>query len=637
MSCMFFLLFIAAAALATMGLRVSLSPRASFGPRPEGLSFVLSVFVVAVGGFSYLALNDTASLQTIATPDAVTARPILPTIFTVGLRLWILTIGVYLLSALRGVAGLPAWIADLLVIAASYLAIKADPELLLSISASSRPDSGTVPLGPLALPLTILWIWMIARFCAALNRVPVVTGGYLGLVSGLVLLLMTAAGMSQDLFPTTAMAALSGAGLAAFVVSLRSPQLNLGWSSTLAMGFVLGLASARGLLQNTLPAILALALLALVVPLLDVTLVQVRARLRGQNVEWSRSRQRLHETLAARGVPQRKIALLYFVLGLWGCTLAYGLTRWASVGAPNLLVSLLYTVVFLAVIIGGGVGFFSIARLLMRRTPGENVPESIEAFGVKISPVSMDEALDKIEEFIADGTPHHVLTSDANAILTSKTDEDYAGIMRRAAMITPDGFGVIWGARLLNLPIYERVTGVDMVTGVCERAAAKGYRLYILGSEEGVAATAARNLMERYPGLQVVGTHHGFWRRDGKAAGLTIEEADARMAEEIAATKVDVLFVAMGIPMQEKFIAAQLERMQTPVALGVGGSFDVYAGKFNRAPQYVQRVGLEWLYRVWIDPSRWKRMGYVPKFMVVALRTWIFGSKPGTKVTPDAF
>ncbi|RYG56827.1 WecB/TagA/CpsF family glycosyltransferase [bacterium] len=403
------------------------------------------------------------------------------------------------------------------------------------------------------------------------------------------------------------------------------------------MGFVLGLSSAQGLLQNTLPAIVALGVLALGVPLLDVTLVQVRARLRGQSVEWSRSRQRLHEALASRGIPSRKIALLYFALGLWGCSLAYGLTRWGNVGAPNLFVSALYFLIFLAVAVGGAVGFFSISRLLMRRTPDENVPESIEAFGVKISPVSMSEALDKIEEFIADGNPHHVLTSDANAILTSKKDEVYAGIMRRAAMITPDGFGVIWGARLLNLPIYERVTGVDMVTGVCERAAVKGYRLYILGSEEGVAATAARNLMDRYPGLQVVGTHHGFWRRDGKADGLTVEQADEKMAEEIANNRVDVLFVAMGIPMQEKFIAAQLERMKTPVALGVGGSFDVYAGKFNRAPQYVQRMGLEWLYRVWIDPSRWKRMGYVPKFMVVALRTWIFGTKPGTKPTPDAF
>jgi N-acetylglucosaminyldiphosphoundecaprenol N-acetyl-beta-D-mannosaminyltransferase len=244
--------------------------------------------------------------------------------------------------------------------------------------------------------------------------------------------------------------------------------------------------------------------------------------------------------------------------------------------------------------------------------------------------------LDRIEDFVAQGTPHHVLTSDANAILTSRNDPEYAAIMRRAALITPDGFGVIWGARLLNLPIYERVTGVDMVTGICERAAKNGYRLFILGSSEGIAATAAANLMARYPGLQIVGTHHGFWRRDGKAEGLSSDEADAKMAQEIARQRIDVLFVAMGIPMQEKFIAAQLERLQVPVALGVGGSFDVYAGKFNRAPEAVQRLGLEWLYRVWIDPSRWKRMGYVPKFMVVAIKAWIFGPKNGDKATPGA-
>jgi N-acetylglucosaminyldiphosphoundecaprenol N-acetyl-beta-D-mannosaminyltransferase len=634
---MFFLLFLAAAVLVIFGLRISDRARASLGPRPEGLTFVLCVSVVALLGFSYLTLNDPSSRQLLTTPDAVSLRPLIPPLFLIGLQLWLLTVGIYALSALRGMAGLPAWIADLLVITAAYLAMRADPEIMLSLSTSSRADSPTVPLGAFAGILTVGWIWMVARLCAALNRISPVSGGYLGLVAGLIFLLIGATGTAQDAFSSTAMAALCGAGLATFVVALRAPHLNLGWSATLAMGFVLGLCSAQGLLQNTLPAIVALALLTLCLPLLDVTLVQVRARLRGQNVEWSHSRHRLHEALASRGVAPRKIALLYFALGLWGCVLAYGVTRWANNGTPNLFVSLLYTVLFLGVSIGGAIAFFSLARVLMRRTPGEEVPESIEAFGVKISPVSMEEALDKIEDFIADGTPHHVLTSDANAILTSKNDEDYAAIMRRAAMITPDGFGVIWGARLLNLPIYERVTGVDMVTGICERAAAKGYRLYILGSEEGVAATAARNLMERYPGLQVVGTHHGFWRRDGKAEGLTTEQADMKIADEIAANRVDVLFVAMGIPMQEKFIAAQLERMKTPVALGVGGSFDVYAGKFNRAPQYVQRMGMEWLYRVWIDPSRWKRMGYVPKFMVVALRTWIFGSKTGAKPSPDAF
>jgi N-acetylglucosaminyldiphosphoundecaprenol N-acetyl-beta-D-mannosaminyltransferase len=209
----------------------------------------------------------------------------------------------------------------------------------------------------------------------------------------------------------------------------------------------------------------------------------------------------------------------------------------------------------------------------MRRREGEEVPESVEAFGVKISPVSMIEALDKVETFIKTGQPHHVLTSDANAILTSRQDPEYAAIMRRAALITPDGFGVIWGARLLNLPIYERVTGVDMVTGICERAAKNGYKIFIFGSEPGIASTAATNLAVRYPGLQIVGTHHGMVMRE--------PEALAKVIAQIREAKPDVLFVAMGIPLQEKFIAKHLDELGVPVALGVGGSFDVYAGKFR--------------------------------------------------------
>ncbi|RYG63973.1 hypothetical protein EON80_20140, partial [bacterium] len=275
---MFFLLFIAAAILVSLGLLACQSSRASLGPRPEGLCFVLSVSVVALVGFAFLALNDKASLDVITTPEAATARSIFPPVFVIGLKFWFLTLAIYVLSALRGLAGLPAWVADILVIVGAFLAVKTDPELLLSIATSKMADSPNVPLGPLALPLTIGWIWMVARFCAALNRIPAVTGGYLGLVGGLVFLLIGATGTSQDVFPATAMIALCGAGLATFAFSLRSPGFNLGWSATLSMGFVLGLSSAQGLLQNTLPAIVALGVLALGVPLLDVTLVQVRAR-----------------------------------------------------------------------------------------------------------------------------------------------------------------------------------------------------------------------------------------------------------------------------------------------------------------------------------------------------------------------
>jgi N-acetylglucosaminyldiphosphoundecaprenol N-acetyl-beta-D-mannosaminyltransferase len=425
---------------------------------------------------------------------------------------------------------------------------------------------------------------------------------------------------------------LCGAGVVTFALALKRPTVNLGWSATLACGFLLGICSALEAVNTTLPAILCLAVLALGLPLLNVSFVTLRAKLRGESVEWNQQRFRLDEALAFRGVPPRKIATLYFVMGLWGCWLAYLAAHWFFKPQQNAVWFVLYALVWLSFLVGGGFLFFSLARVQMRRRAGENIPERLEAFGIEISPVSMTEALDKIEGFIKSGKPHHVVTSDANAVLTSRSDPEYTGIIRRAALITPDGFGLVWGARLLGLPIYERVTGVDMVTGICERAKSNGYRLYILGSEEGVASTAARNLSQKYPGATFVGTHHGFWRRDGKANGLTVEQADAAMADEIRRATPDVLFVAMGIPSQEKFIAAQLERMNVPVCIGVGGSFDVYSGKFNRAPLTVQRLGMEWLYRVWIDPSRWKRMGYVPKFMLVAVKTWILGDKKAADV-----
>ncbi len=614
---MFFILFVAAAFLTALGLRFSARISIPGGARAEGPGFVLTTLIVGIAGVGFWTLSH---------PESVASGP-LPDELLIGIKLGLLALGIYVLSALRGAAGLPAYVADVLVVGAAFLAIQVAPDVSLSLARSTGP--APVTPGDWSVPLTIAWIWMVSRLCAGLTRLTAITGGYLGLFAGLIFLLIV--GHSSNIFAPALTASLAGAGLAAFAMSLLMPGLNVGWSATLSMGFVLGVCSALGVLQNTWPSIAALGILGLGLPLLNVTLVQVRARLRGSDVEWSQSRQHLHETLLARGVPPQKVAVLYFALGLWGCGLAYFVTHWFNSGTPNAFVAILYTLFLIGVAGGGAVTFFSLARILMRRVPGEAVPDSVEAFGVKISPVSMQEALDKIEGFIAEGTPHHVLTSDANAILTSRDDPEYAAIMRRAALTTPDGFGVIWGARLLNLPIYERVTGVDMVTGICERAAQKGYRIFILGSEEGVAATAARNLMARYPGLQIVGTQHGFWRRDGKAEGLSASEADDRIAGQIAKQRIDVLFVAMGIPMQEKFIAAQLERLNVPVALGVGGSFDVYSGKFNRAPVGVQRLGLEWLYRVWIDPSRWKRMGYVPKFMIVAIKTWLFGPKNGGK------
>jgi N-acetylglucosaminyldiphosphoundecaprenol N-acetyl-beta-D-mannosaminyltransferase len=526
------------------------------------------------------------------------------------------------LSALRVRLNQPAWLADIKIVIASVLCIAVLGEMrrVYSESPLDGPFFGFTA-GHFAL--TLFLMWAITRLTATLNRVPQASGGYFGIVALFVLLFLQKSGSNLSFFPFAAGAAMAGAGLATVPVALKNSQFNLGWPAAFTAGFMLSQAVVFGLPDSTVPTAFALCFLILALPLVDVLFYRVRGNENGPD--------RLHQGLQGRGISPTKIAFLYCAMGLWLAILGYLLLGLSTGGGIGQTIARLFALLFIGA--SGFLLFYSVARILMRRALGEEIPVEIQAFGVKVSAVTMQEALEKIQQFIASRQPHHVVTCDANAILQARQDTEYANIVRNAALATPDGYGVIWGMRLLNYPIYERVTGVDMVTGICEFAAGKNYSIYILGSEPGengepgVAAIAAQNLAEKYPGLRIAGTHHGFWRRDAKQEGISTEEADIRMAEQVREAAPDVLFVAMGIPMQEKFIAAQLQRLNVPVSLGVGGSFDVYSGKFERAPQWVQRIGLEWLYRVFIDPSRWKRMGYVPRFMLLAIKVWLSGKK----------
>ena len=581
--------------------------RRADGFRPEGVAFVGAILICSALGFLSTPRSSLA-----AAPDW-------------GLQVLALTAFLYGLSALRGSRRLAAWMSDAMVVIAALMAIYifGSPR----IGGISLPfGGGFVGTGTFSAGLTVLFVWALARMTASLNRTPQVIGGFLGIVALTLILALHLAPhwpAVDTAFPVMACTALAGAGLASVPVALRMGAFNIGWSASLAMGFLLAQVAVSGLFKNLAFAILGLLLLAFGLPVLDVSFYRLSAAKRGRDVAFDHSRQRLHQVLVKRGLSPLKVSLLYLAsaAALCGLGLLVVLTHGWMFGPRVALIAALFC--------GGFLCFFSVVRILMRRGADEEVPESVEAFGVKISVVSMQQALDRIDGFIQERTPRHVATSDANAILTAQKDPQYAEILRRAALITPDGYGVIWGVRLMNLPIYERVTGVDMVTGICERGARTGHSIYILGSEHGVAARAAANLQAKYPGLKVAGTHHGFWRKEAAEDGLDAQAADARMADVVRAAKPDVLFVAMGIPSQEKFIAAQMERMQVPVSIGVGGSFDVYSGKFNRAPASVQRMGMEWLYRVWIDPTRWKKMGYVPRFMVLAVKTWIFGDRFG--------
>ena len=234
----------------------------------------------------------------------------------------------------------------------------------------------------------------------------------------------------------------------------------------------------------------------------------------------------------------------------------------------------------------------------------------VHILGIRVDNVTYGEALARMEEFIADGRPHLVATVNPEFIMTAQRDPRFAKILNEAHLTLPDGQGLIWAARLLGAPLRERVTGVDTVLRLAELSAERGYRLYLLGAAEGVAAAAARELESRFPGLEIAGTF----------AGSPALAEDDQAVERIRRTRPDVLLVAYGAPHQEAWIHRNLVHLPVPVCMGIGGALDFISGKTKRAPRWVQRLGLEWLHRLAHEPWRWRRMMTLPRFALLVLR-----------------
>ncbi|MCG3210877.1 MAG: UDP-N-acetyl-D-mannosaminuronic acid transferase [Anaerolineae bacterium] len=219
--------------------------------------------------------------------------------------------------------------------------------------------------------------------------------------------------------------------------------------------------------------------------------------------------------------------------------------------------------------------------------------------GVNIHAVTNAQTLALIEEFIASGRPHQLCTVNPEFAVRAQSDAEFKAIINRAALALPDGIGLLKAARFLGqTPLPERVAGSDLVIRLAELSHQKGYRIYFLGAMPGVAEQAAANLRQKFPGLQVAGTF----------AGSPAIEQNEDIVRRILPTRPDILLVAYGAPNQDKWIARNLDRLQIPVCIGVGGSFDFLAGVVARAPGWVQRLHLEWLHRLAQQPSRWRRI-----------------------------
>lgn len=237
----------------------------------------------------------------------------------------------------------------------------------------------------------------------------------------------------------------------------------------------------------------------------------------------------------------------------------------------------------------------------------------LELFGVPVDALTREQALARCEDLLAAPAAGAalVLTPNPELIMRAGRDPDLLSAARAAALALPDGVGVVWAARRAGCPCPERVPGVEFMGDLLARAAATGRGVFFLGARPEVVAAAAERAVLRHPGLRVAGLADGYFP----------PEAEPEIVRRIAASGAELLFVGLGVPAQERFLHRHRDALgSVRLAMAVGGSFDVLAGATRRAPPLVRRAGLEWLWRLAAQPSRWRRQLALPRFAWAVLR-----------------
>lgn len=232
----------------------------------------------------------------------------------------------------------------------------------------------------------------------------------------------------------------------------------------------------------------------------------------------------------------------------------------------------------------------------------------IDILGVPFDNVTMDGAVDLAMEAISARRGVYVVTPNPEIVMAAREDPALMEAVRGAALVLPDGIGVIYGGKILGTPLKEKTPGIDFAVKVMERLSQTGGSVFLFGAKPGVAEQAGEHLKARFPGLIVAGTHDGYFTDDGP------------IVDAINAARPDLLLVCLGSPKQELWMAQHAGRLNVGLMAGLGGSLDVFAGVVERASERWQKLGLEWLYRLLKEPKRIGRMMKLPKFVLCAVK-----------------
>lgn len=230
--------------------------------------------------------------------------------------------------------------------------------------------------------------------------------------------------------------------------------------------------------------------------------------------------------------------------------------------------------------------------------------------GIPVTLLDMPGTVAAIDEMIASGTPSMVVTANATSAVMAHDDAVFRDDVLGAKLITVDGAGIQWALERKGMKNIAKVAGVELVEQLCNLSSDKGYRIFLLGGEPGVAEIAAEKLRLKFPGCNIVGVRNGYFPASD----------DDVVAQEVAEFKPNILLVGMGMPRQERFIMKTKHITGAPVQIGVGGSFDVLSNKAKRAPEAWQKLRIEWLWRALIQPSKFKKLAALPRFMWMVVR-----------------
>ncbi|MGD9569522.1 MAG: WecB/TagA/CpsF family glycosyltransferase [Sedimentibacter sp.] len=247
--------------------------------------------------------------------------------------------------------------------------------------------------------------------------------------------------------------------------------------------------------------------------------------------------------------------------------------------------------------------------------------DKLNIMGVRIDNKTMNETMDIVKKKLDNKEQYIIYTPNTEIVMMCQKDEEFLELMNKSDINIPDGIGLIYASKIKNHPLKEKVAGYDLSVNLLRLANEQGLKLFVVGGKPGVAEAAMKKVHDEYPGINIVGTQHGYFK--GTHLGKNGHEEELKVIEDINKAEPHILFVGFGAKKQEQWIEYNRDKINARIIIGNGGTLDGLAGNVKRAPEIFIKLGLEWFYRLMKEPKRIKRQILLPIFMLNVL----FGNK----------